>query len=75
MLYVLKLSRRKKSVTFSPADSRVRRFIKSDVSESGSVSISGVVMMETESVSETSDFIIAGRGCLLEKTSLLFSNE
>jgi hypothetical protein len=65
--YVLKLSRRQKSITFSRTDSRVRRFIKSDVSDNDSVPS---IRVETgmESVSETSDFM--WRSCVPEKTSL-----
>ena len=54
---------------FSRADSRVKRFIKSDVSETDSASIVITALMtRTESVSETSDLIN-----LPEKTSLNFS--
>jgi hypothetical protein len=55
--YVSKLSQWQNSIKFSRADSCIRRFIKSHVLETDSVSIIPTLMVETESVSETSDFI------------------
>ena len=42
--HVLKLPRRQNPMKFSRVDSRVRKFIKSDVSETDSVSIIRVLM-------------------------------
>jgi hypothetical protein len=53
--YFVFMSQRARSVKVSRADNRIRTFIKSDISDTDSVSIIIIIIMET--VSETSDFI------------------